>query len=211
MAEKDKEKDKDKHKEEQAKAEDATPEKAENDAAGNGQQPETPAQPDGSQPMVALSMDEYDALQKQIEQSQQQAAENFEGWQRERADFLNYKKRIERDQAQSMQNITGNIVKKYLVIVDDMERALKNKPQEGEAAAWAEGIELIYRKLKNILEAEGVKPILAEGQQFDPIVHEAISHEDNPDYESGQVIEVVQQGYTLGDRVLRPALVRVAR
>jgi molecular chaperone GrpE len=158
-----------------------------------------------------ITIQDYEQIQEELEQARLKVNENFEGWQRERADFLNYKKRIERDQAQSMQNLTGNIVKKYLVIVDDMERALKNKPQEGEAAAWAAGIELIYRKLKNILEAEGVKPILAEGQQFDPTVHEAISHEDNPDYESGQVIEVVQQGYTLGDRVLRPALVRVAR
>lgn len=165
------------------------------------------------QPVEAtiVSSEDYEQLQQELEQSRLKAAENFEGWQRERADFMNYKKRIERDQAQSLQNITGNLIKRYLVVVDDLDRALKNKPQEGEASAWAEGIELIYRKLQGILEAEGVKPIPAKGQQFDPTIHEAISHEDNPDFESGQVIEVVQQGYTLGDRVLRPALVRVAR
>lgn len=159
----------------------------------------------------AVSAEELQKLQTELEKSLAQAAENFEGWQRERADFINYKKRIERDQAQSLQNITGNLVKRYLVVLDDLERALKNRPQGGEAAAWANGIELIFRKLQGILEAEGVQPIPAEGAQFDPNIHEAISHETSDGHESGQVIEVIQQGYTLGDRVLRPALVRVAR
>lgn len=158
-----------------------------------------------------VSAEELQKLQAELEKSLAQAAENFEGWQRERADFINYKKRIERDQAQSLQNITGNLVKRYLVVLDDLERALKNRPQGGEAAAWANGIELIFRKLQGILEAEGVQPIPAEGAQFDPNIHEAISHEPSDGHESGQVIEVIQQGYTLGDRVLRPALVRVAQ
>ncbi len=96
---------------------------------------------------------------------------------------------------------------------------MKNRPAEGapagttagEAAAWANGIELIVRKLQAILEAEGVRRIPAETEEFNPTRHEAITHEDSPDHKSGEIIEVVQQGYTLGDRVLRPALVRVAR
>ncbi|HZU86999.1 MAG TPA: nucleotide exchange factor GrpE, partial [Anaerolineaceae bacterium] len=78
-------------------------------------------------------------------------------------------------------------------------------------ASWAEGVALIARKLSGILESEGVRPMQAEGEMFDPAMHEAISHEDHPDFQSGQIIEVVQQGYTIGDRVIRPALVRVAR
>ncbi len=158
----------------------------------------------------AVTIEELNKLQADLEKSLVQAAENFEGWQRERADFINYKKRIERDQAQTLQNMTGNLVKRYLVVLDDLERALKNRPQ-GDAAAWADGIELIYRKLLSIIETEGVQLIPAEGAQFDPNIHEAISHEPSDGHESGQVIEVIQQGYTLGDRVLRPALVRVAR
>jgi molecular chaperone GrpE len=158
-----------------------------------------------------LSAQEFEELQQELEKVRSQSADNFDGWQRERADFLNYKKRIERDQSQLQQNIKGGIIKKFLPVVDDLERALKNRPTQDEAAAWAEGIELIYRKLQNILESEGLEPILAEGEMFDPNLHEAVTHEESPDHESGQVIGVLQQGYTLGDRVLRPALVRVAR
>lgn len=158
-----------------------------------------------------ISQAEYDQLAQELEQAQQQAKNSFEGWQRERADFANYKRRIERDQQMLSQNITGEVVKKYLTVADDLERALKARPTEGPAAAWAEGLDLILRKLQNILEAEGVKRIPAETEEFNPSRHEAISHEDSPDHESGQIIEVVQQGYTLGDRVLRPAMVRVAR
>ena len=164
--------------------------------------------------MVTISAEEYAALlenQKTLEQAKKQAAEFFEGWQRERADFNNYKRRIERDQVQLTQSTAGNIMKKYLPPLDDMERALKTRPVGSDGAAWADGIELIYQKLRSILESEGLQSIAKEADEFDPMRHEAISHEDSPDHESGQIIEVVQQGYTIGDRVLRPALVRVAR
>ncbi len=88
---------------------------------------------------------------------------------------------------------------------------MKNRPSGAEAEAWANGIELIVRKMQAILEAEGVKRIPAETEEFDPARHEAITYEESPEHENGEIIEVVQQGYTLGDRVLRPALVRVAR
>ena len=91
---------------------------------------------------------------------------------------------------------------------DDLERAMQNRPADD---AWANGIELITRKLQNILNSEGLKRIEAEGMPFDPNFHEAISHEHNEDFESGQVIAVVQNGYMLGERVIRPALVRVAQ
>lgn len=159
-----------------------------------------------------ITIKDYQDLQDELEKARVQTAENFEGWQRERADFMNYKRRIERDQFQSAQNMTGSIIKRFLPFVDDLDRALKNRPAAGEdATAWENGIELIDRKLHSILESEGVQPIQAEGEMFDPNFMEAITHEDSPDHESGQVIEIIQQGYMLGDRVLRPALVRVAR
>jgi molecular chaperone GrpE len=151
------------------------------------------------------------ALAQELEKLRQLAAENFEGWQRERADFMNYKKRIDRDQSQLSNNITGEVIKKYLVILDDLERALKTRPTEGEGARWAEGIELIYRKVQNIIEAEGVTRIPAEAESFDPNRHQAITHDESPDHKSGDIIEVLQNGYKIGDRILRPALVRVAR
>lgn len=151
------------------------------------------------------------ALRAELDQALDKAKENMDGWQRERADFMNYKKRIEREQSSLKENLAGEILKKYLVVLDDLERALKVRPTDGDAAAWAEGVELVYRKLIGILESEGVQRIPAETEKFDPTRHEAITHEDSPDHESDDIIEVVRQGYTIADRVLRPALVRVAR
>ena len=150
-------------------------------------------------------------LQNELQEVRTKADEYLDGWQRSRAEFANYKKRVEREQAQVYQTTTGAIVKRYLEVLDDLERALRNRPQDGEGAAWANGIELVYRKLQTILENEGVKPIQAEGQFFDPNFHEAVTLEESDGYESGQVIEVLQQGYMLGERVLRPAMVRVAK
>lgn len=150
-------------------------------------------------------------LQAELSQSRAKADEYLDGWQRSRAEFANYKKRVDRDQLLVTQNAAGRIIKRYLEVLDDLERALKNRPQEGEGASWANGIELVYRKFKSILESEGITPIEAEGQFFDPNLHEAITSEDSEEHESGQIIEVLQQGYMLGDRVLRPAMVRVAR
>jgi molecular chaperone GrpE len=168
---------------------------------------------DGAEGTVndAAMANEYNALAEELQQAQGKAKEFFEGWQRERADFANYKRRVDRDQQGLSQNIKGDIIKRYLGILDDLERAMKNRPTDGTAASWANGIELIVRKLQTILENEGVQRIPAETEEFNPNRHEAISYEESPDHSSGQIIEVVQQGYTLGDRVLRPALVRVAR
>lgn len=137
--------------------------------------------------------------------------EYLDGWQRARADFVNYKKRIEREQREAYRRAAGDILTRYLGIVDDLERALKDRPTEGDPGNWADGVELIYRKLRSVLEAEGVESIDALGQPFDPNLHEAISHEDSDEQPAGYVIDVVQQGYRMGDQVLRPALVRVAK
>jgi len=164
-----------------------------------------------SQEMVSLPVEELTELKSKLETANKQSKEYFEGWQRERADFLNYKKRVERDQTNLHQVVTANIVKKFLAVLDDMELAVKNRPADATDQNWWNGVELINRKLQGILEAEGIKRIPAETEFFDPNRHEAISHEENPDYQSGQVIEVVKQGYILGDRIIRPAMVRVAR
>jgi len=152
-----------------------------------------------------------ETLTRELDAARQQAGENLDSWQRERADFINFRKRVERDQETLKQTITGLVIKKYLVILDDLERALKAHPSQGEGAALAEGVDLIYRKLQAILEAEGISRIPAESEIFDPNRHEAISHEESADHASGEIIEVIQQGYLLCDRVLRHALVRVAK
>ncbi len=151
---------------------------------------------------------EIEAMQKQLEEAQAKAAENLNGWQRSQAEFINYKNRVQRDRDMDYASMKGDIIKKVLPVLDDLERSLAHRP---EGDSWANGMELIARKFQNILEAEGVKRIEAIGQPFDPNFHEAISSEQSDDIESGHVIDVVQNGYMLGERVIRPAMVRVAQ
>ncbi len=151
---------------------------------------------------------EVESLTSRLRDAETRAAEYKDGWARAQADFQNYKKRLERDNELTYITMKGDIIKKILPALDDLERALQNRPADN---GWANGIELIARKLQNVLESEGIKRIEAEGAEFDPNFHEAISHEPADGVKSGFVIGVVQNGYMLGERVIRPALVRVAQ
>ena len=151
---------------------------------------------------------ELETLQAQLAESQAQTQEYLDALQRERADFMNYRRRTEHENAQVGRVASGGTIKKFLSGIDDLERALAHRP---EADVWADGVELVYRKFLSILEAEGVTRMQAEGQPFDPALHEAIMQEPSDKHESGTVMVVLQQGYLLGERVLRPALVKVAQ
>ena len=156
-------------------------------------------------PGVSPALAEF---QKQLAEAQSQAAEYKDGWQRSVADFQNYKRRVEAEKAETYQLAVGSVIKRYLPVLDDMERAIESRPAD---LAWADGVELICRKLQAILEAEGLKRIEAEGQKFDPNFHEAISQEPAEGVESGTVLSVIRNGYMLGERVIRPAMVRVSQ
>jgi molecular chaperone GrpE len=151
---------------------------------------------------------EIESLKKQLAEAQSKAAEYKDSWLRSQAEFQNYRKRIERDNELTYISLKGDILKKILPVLDDLERALQNRSADD---AWANGIELVARKFQNILESEGLKKIEALGMEFDPNFHEAISHEPADGVQSGHVIGIVQNGYMLGERVIRPALVRVAQ
>lgn len=161
--------------------------------------------PQGEAPLV--TPEEWEELNKKLDETQAKAAEFMDGWQRARAEFDNYRKRIERENSQVYQNAIGNIIKRYLPVMDDLERALQARPSD---LPWVAGIDLIYRKLQSILDSEGIKRIEAEGQAFDPNFHEAIAQEHSDELPGGHVIAVVQNGYMLGDKVIRPAMVRVS-
>jgi molecular chaperone GrpE len=169
---------------------------------------EIPMEQDVAHQTGEVAFTEVDTLKRQLEDAETKLAESVEGWQRSVADFQNYRKRVERDNELMYASMKGDIIKKVLPALDDLERALQNRPAEN---AWANGIELIVRKLQNILDTEGIKRIEAEGVEFNPTFHEAISHELAENVASGHVIAVVQNGYMLGERVIRPALVRVAQ
>jgi len=160
---------------------------------------------------VSLPLKEYASHLEELDDLRKKADDFSSGWQRERAEFTNYRKRITRDQDTERQNSRLAILRKYLDIHDDLELAIKNMPDHVKSDAWVNGIQLIYQKLTNLQNSEGMQPIPAENCAFDPALHEAISSEEHEGFESGNIIEVVQKGYTIGDRVVRPARVRVAK
>ena len=154
-----------------------------------------------------------EAIAQQLISAKQEAEEYKDKWLRAAAEFANVRKRNERIMAEAIAHANARLIRQLLPIVDDFELAFQNVPEDlNEAEArWVEGFRLIQRKLEQLLAAEGVTPIEAEGQQFDPFLHEAIAHEEAEDYEDGQIIAEVRKGYKLGERVLRPSLVRVAK
>jgi len=150
---------------------------------------------------------DVEMLKSQLAGSQAKVQEYMDALQRERADFTNYRRRTEHENALIGRIASGNTIKKFLSGIDDLERALAHRPVDD---VWANGIELVYRKFLAILEVEGVTRMQAEGQPFNPELHEAIMQEPSDQFESGVVIAILQQGYMHNERVLRPALVKVA-
>ena len=145
---------------------------------------------------------------EQVEQHEDAAAEVDDRLLRLAADFDNYKKRAARERQEYVAFANERLLKELLPILDDLERAL-DAAEEHQEAQLEEGVRLVHRSLAGLLERQGVKEIATEGA-FDPHVHEALLAQPSEDAESGAVIDVVQKGYTLGDRVVRPARVIVA-
>ncbi len=160
---------------------------------------------------AAEKVDELTALRRELEEQKAQAAEYLDGWQRARAEFANYKKRIEKEQEDMIQFANGAFITKLMPVMDDFERAFQTLPPNLMGMTWLEGIVLIQRKLQILFEQEGVAVIETEGQFFDPALHQAVTHEETEEHEEGQIIGEVQKGYKMGDKVLRPSLVRVAK
>jgi molecular chaperone GrpE len=148
-------------------------------------------------------------LQHELEQARAQSEENLRAWQRAAADYSNYKRRTDDERETVARFANALLISKLLSVLDDFDRALDNVPPDTDDS-WVDGMRLVERKLRNVLESEGVTPIEATGMPFDPNLHEAVVHEETADHPDNQVIGELQRGYRLHDRVLRPALVRVA-
>ncbi len=172
----------------------------ENDNSTNINQENEKRFQDGSDPLDPLEV------------ARIEAAEYLDCLQRERASFANFKRRIDLENAAMADRLLAEHVKFFLPVVDDLERALNHPPADPDCANWIMGIDLIRKKLLNTLESQDVTPIdLKPGDLFDPINQEAVTHEENDRFSDGEIIEVLQTGYQLKDRVIRPALVRVAK
>jgi molecular chaperone GrpE len=149
-------------------------------------------------------------LERELEEARRADEEHRNNWHRSAADFANYKRRTDEERATLGQFANAVLIGKLLGVLDDFDRALESVPAEQVHDPWAEGVQLVERKLRNVLESEGVTPIEAMGQPFDPNLHEAVVHEDTAEHPDNQVIGELQRGYRLHDRVIRPSLVRVA-
>jgi molecular chaperone GrpE len=143
-----------------------------------------------------------------LAQAQAQAAEYLDLLQRERAGYINYRRRMEQEQKEWQQYAGLQVLKKLLPIVDDFERALAAAPDPA-ANPWVAGLTMIDRKLHKLLEGEGVTPIEALNQPFDPNIHDAVEYE--PGDGEDVVVNELARGYRMGDRVIRPAMVRVGK
>jgi molecular chaperone GrpE len=176
--------------EKQEEAEQAAPEDA----------PGAPA--DGEAP------EDAEGLRALLDEEKERAQGYLANWQRAAADYQNFKRRVEEERSEVARLASASLVINLLPLLDDLERALRTVDSRLAGLTWIEGIWLIYRKFQTILENAGVQEIPAEGQQFDPQVHEAISQAPG---DEGKIVSVVQKGYKLGERVIRPAMVVVGR
>ena len=163
------------------------------------------------QPADASAEQGQGVTQEMVDAAQMQAQEYLEGWQRARAEFANYKKRVERELKDSHSSASGNVLKDILPAIDDFERAVSNVPPQLKDDPWVNGVSMVLRKLNKVLDEYGVTVVDPTGEEFDPSHHEAIGMEDSDSVATGHVTATLQKGYVLGDRVLRPALVRVAK
>lgn len=151
-----------------------------------------------------------DDLNEQIVALNKQVQINLEGWQRSRAEFINYKKRIEREMKETRERAALDALTKILPLFDDFDRALNNIPDDLAGHSWIGGTSLILRKFEKLLDEFAITPIDPVGEPFDPRLHEAVGMDSDTEFASGTVTATLQKGYVSGDRVLRPALVRVA-
>ena len=160
-------------------------------------------------PSRAELIEKLEDMQRVLDETREQSDEHLRGLQRTAADFANYRRRVDEEREGLSQFSNAMLISKLLAVVDDFDRALENVPADTHEG-WVDGVRLVERKLRNLLEAEGVTEIEALGQPFDPNLHEAVVYEETADHPDNQVIGELQRGYRLRDRVLRPSLVRVA-
>ena len=130
--------------------------------------------------------------------------------QRAQADLVNYRSRASQEIEEAKRAVQFGVISRFISIVDDLERAVENAPEEAQIE-WREGVELVLRNLEKALELEGVSQIDSLGKFFDPREHEALLYEENSDTEDGLILNVIQQGYRLNERILRPARVIVSK
>lgn len=159
----------------------------------------------------ATLLAQIEELSNQLVAANRQSDEYLSALQRERAEFLNFKRRTAEERERELGLAGDDLIRKVLAVADDFDRAIDARPEELAENAWAEGIAAIDRKLRALLESEGVTEIDATpGRHFDPREHDAIANVPGTGRPEGEIVDEIRRGYRLRDRVLRPALVAVA-
>jgi molecular chaperone GrpE len=155
-------------------------------------------QPAGDQPDAAL-----EALQRERDRLKDQLLRNA-------ADFDNYRKRMDKERREQAEYATTDVLLEVLPIIDNFERALQ-APSGSDIEPFRRGIELIHKQMLDLLRKRGVTPLDSLGADFDPNIHQAVIHEPSEEHREGEVMQELQRGYKLGERLLRPAMVKVAK
>jgi molecular chaperone GrpE len=163
-------------------------------------------QPEEEPTNEVAEVENIEALKQALAEEKAKAEANLAGWQRAQADYINYKRRSEQEKDEISQFANAILILNILPILDDWELALASIPEDQANLSWVEGVRLIERKLRGILETQGLSPIEAVGQPFDPNLHEAAMPGKG---EEGIVVSELRKGYKFRDRVIRPAKVIV--
>jgi molecular chaperone GrpE len=155
------------------------------------------------------------ATRSELKRIEAENADLKDRLQRRQADFENYRKRVERERSETYNRVVSDVAAKLLPVVDNLKRALEAEAsveasESDEFRHFLSGVDLISKQLNGVLDALGVKPIAAVGEKFDPHIHEAVVMEATDDYEPDTVMQEIVSGYRLGDKLIRPALVKVA-
>jgi molecular chaperone GrpE len=175
----------------------------------------SPDQPEVDEATGGPDTAELIATRSELKRVEAENAELKNQLARRQADFENYRKRVERERSETYNRVVADVATKLLPVSDNLKRALESESsveaaESDEFRHFLSGVDLIWKQLNGVLEALGVKPIPAVGEQFDPHVHEAVVTEATDEYEPDTVIQEIVSGYRLGDKLIRPALVKVA-
>jgi molecular chaperone GrpE len=170
-----------------------------------------PAVEDNRTNETASAVDSAPATDTEPSELQRQRDEYYDLLLRKSAEFDNYRKRSERDRQSLSDAAAASVIEELLPLMDDLDRALKADAGSDSANAYRRGVELIHKQLSEILRKRGVRPVEALGAEFDPYYHQAVSYEPAEGRRDGEVIEEFRRGYMLGDRLLRPSMVKVAK
>lgn len=175
-------------------------------AIGEQENQENDTTPHEGEPVVeaAVENDVISALQ-------QQSDDNHNRYLRAQADFDNFRRRTVKEKEELTQYASLKVVSQLLPVLDNFQRALLTSNEAVEGGAFAKGIDMIYRQLFQVLEAEGLKQMEVVGQPFDPERHQAVMQVESDEYAEGIVVEAIQSGYVLKDKIIRPAMVKVSQ